>query len=245
MPSLEPGGAHRHEPPGDVARVLDHQHQVLCAARGEHVAQLPDAVRPGRQLGDEQVAARPQARSALRRCPRGAVSDTRSTCRSGPRPRPPRGCGTPAALRSRRARRHRARWRPAGRARCRPARHARASRSASQDEMRPSGCSRMSIGTSSSYRDVVVRAPALMSRKVCSGVYEPWIDDMKPNASSPGACARRSIAGGFASGFGPGQKTIAARGPLLRLRRSRQPSGAQHHAAPERPVGLRIFVFAR
>ena len=35
---------------------------------------------------------------------------------------------------------------------------------------------------------------------------------MKPNASGPGACASRSIAGGFASGCGPGQKTIAARG---------------------------------
>ena len=70
------------------------------------------------------------------------------------------------------------------------------------------------MGTSRSYSDVVVRAPALMSRKVCSGVYEPWIDDMKPSASSPGACARRSSAGGFASGCGPGQNTIAARGPV-------------------------------
>jgi hypothetical protein len=38
------------------------------------------------------------------------------------------------------------------------------------------------------------------------------MDDMKPRALSPGAWARRSIAGGFESGFGPGQKTIAARG---------------------------------
>ena len=36
---------------------------------------------------------------------------------------------------------------------------------------------------------------------------------MKPKASSSGACARRSSAGGLASAFGPGQKTIAARGP--------------------------------
>ena len=38
------------------------------------------------------------------------------------------------------------------------------------------------------------------------------MDDMKPKALSPGAWARRSIAGGFESGCGPGQKTIAARG---------------------------------
>ena len=83
----EPGGAGRHEPAGDVARVLDHQHQVGGATRCEELAELSMPGRPGWQLHDQHVGIAPQRARGARDRPgaheRHALDTTRPVGRDG------------------------------------------------------------------------------------------------------------------------------------------------------------------
>src|SRR5919108_3081306 len=65
----------------------------------------------------------------------------------------------------------------------------------------------MLSGSSPSYSDVQTREPALMSSRVCSGLYAPWIALANPIANPPLA-AIRLIIGGFVFGGKPGRNAI-------------------------------------
>ena len=110
----QPGGPGRHEPPGDVARVLDHQHQVGGATRCEELAELSMPGRPGWQLHDQHIGVAPQDARGARRPPRGARAPRARHDPTGRPRRPPPGCGMSAGPRSRHARRPRERTTQAG-----------------------------------------------------------------------------------------------------------------------------------
>ena len=146
----EPGRAHRHEPPGDVARVLDHQHEVGRTTRREELSELSVTRRSGRQLHHEHIGIAPQRPRGARDRPgaheRDALDATRPVGRDGrlpvarcPRARVADMPAGPANGRRKQARHH------VGRSGARPVRRSPAMRTCG----RP-GASRRSVGTSSS-----------------------------------------------------------------------------------------------
>ena len=93
----EPGGARRDQPPGDVARVLDHQHEVAArdAPRAAR-ASCPCPGGPGGSFATSTSVSRHSARAARATAP-GARRARRARHDPTGRPRrPPPGCATSA-----------------------------------------------------------------------------------------------------------------------------------------------------
>ena len=175
VPPPEPGRTGRHEPPGDVARVLDHQHQVGGTARREELAELPVTGRSGRQLDHQHIGISPQR--ACGACDgrgaheRDAFDTTRPVGRDGRLP----VTRCPAGPRSRRARRRRGRWTQAGLGprrleRCRRGRRSPAMRTC-WPPRRKSQIGRHLVVVERRRR----ARPGTHVHKGLLGVYEPWM----------------------------------------------------------------------
>ena len=241
VPPAQPGRAHRDEPPRDVARVLDHEHEVRGARRADAgPAQLPAPGGPGASLTTSRSVVRHSARAA---------SATRSGSRRAPRARrgprgPPRrsppGCARAAVPRSRRAARG-----PDGRRQ--QAGHdvgRRASSAAIGDRGHDDDAP--VAGRAASIRRhlvVVERGPRARARAhVEQGLLgRVGALDRRHEAErvSPGACARRSMRGRLRQRLRPGPEDDRGARSLL----SRAPGATaseREHQSPR--SGLRILV---
>ena len=212
MPPREAGSAHRHQPPRDVARVLDHEHEVTGRGGPRAGRQLPPPGRAGRQLARPAGPRRATARAPRRRPARGS-SATRSTRRSGPQPQ-----RLPVAGRARPHVADVAARGPHGGASS-PGTMSAGGVCRALDDRRPRG--HAAVAASAADRSAPRRRRATSWCAPRAHVEEGLLGRV-------GALDRRHEAergqsrrlrepldrGGFASGCGPGQKTIAVRGAL-------------------------------